>query len=167
MKAIALIAAAGSLSVMAAPASAAQLTPQPAPFSAQASEWNAQWLVSPEQYGPDRWDDYDDDDWHDRRRDRRYDRRGRGHGRADYDRNSRYIEPRRISRGDRVWRGRDGRVYCERDNGTTGLVIGAGVGALLGRTIDTRGDRTVGTLLGGALGAVLGREIDRGEVRCR
>ena len=46
-------------------------------------------------------------------------------------------------------------------------MIGAGVGALLGRTIDTRGDRTVGTLLGGALGAVLGREIDRRELRCR
>ena len=40
-------------------------------------------------------------------------------------------------------------------------------GALLGRSIDTRGDRTVGTLLGAALGGVLGREIDRGGARCR
>ncbi|MBD2841483.1 glycine zipper 2TM domain-containing protein [Erythrobacter rubeus] len=100
-------------------------------------------------------DDYYDDDYYDRRRDRIYDRRGR------------YIEPRRIRRGDRVWRGRDGRYYCRRDNGTTGLIIGAAGGALLGRAIDTRGDRTVGTLLGGALGAVLGREIDRGGARCR
>ena len=46
-------------------------------------------------------------------------------------------------------------------------MIGAGVGALLGRAIDTRGDRTVGTVLGGALGAVIGRELDRGDIRCR
>ncbi|AWW75090.1 hypothetical protein CD351_11695 [Erythrobacter sp. KY5] len=112
-----------------------------------------------------RYYDDDDDDWDDD--DRRY-RRGRGHyDDRIYDRRGRYHEPRRLRRGDRVWRGRDGRYYCERGNGTTGLVIGAGVGALLGRTIDTRGDRTVGTLLGGALGAVLGREIDRGDARCR
>ena len=92
---------------------------------------------------------------YDRRDDRRYDDRGR------------YREPRRVSRDDRVWQGRDGRYYCERDNGTTGLIIGAAGGALLGRTIDTRGDRTVGTLVGGVLGGLLGREIDRGEARCR
>jgi uncharacterized protein YcfJ len=47
------------------------------------------------------------------------------------------------------------------------LLVGAGVGALLGRTVDTRGDRTVGTLLGALGGGLLGREIDRGEARCR
>jgi hypothetical protein len=83
-----------------------------------------------------------------------------------YDERGRYYEPRRLSRGDRVWR--DGnRYYCRRDNGTTGLVIGAGVGALLGRTIDTRGDRSAGTILGAIGGGLLGREIDRGELRCR
>lgn len=83
-----------------------------------------------------------------------------------YDSRGRYHEPRRLSRGDRIWR--DGnRYYCRRDNGTTGLVIGAGVGALLGRTIDTRGDRSAGTLLGAIGGGLLGREIDRGELRCR
>ena len=40
-------------------------------------------------------------------------------------------------------------------------------GALVGRTIDTRGDRTVGTLLGAAAGAVAGREIERSGKRCR
>lgn len=84
-----------------------------------------------------------------------------------YDRHGRYVEPRRIGRNDRVWRGRDGRYYCERDNGTTGLIIGAAGGALLGRAIDTRGERTTGTILGAAAGALLGREIDRGELRCR
>ena len=159
MKQIAMIAAAGSLAAIAAPASAVQIAPG-APL--QAAQWNSATLatssLSAIRYDDDRWDD---DRWEDRRDWRR------GRGRRVYDRNGRYLEPRRIGRRDRVWRGRDGRVYCERDNGTTGLVVGAGVGALLGRTIDTRGDRTLGTLLGGALGAVLGREIDRGDVRCR
>jgi hypothetical protein len=84
-----------------------------------------------------------------------------------YDDHGRYYEPRRLSRGDRIWRGDDGRYYCRRDNGTTGLVIGAAVGALLGRELDGGRDRTTGTILGAAGGALLGREIDRGEVRCR
>jgi hypothetical protein len=85
-----------------------------------------------------------------------------------YDRNGRYYEPRRIHRGDRIWRdGRDGRYSCRRDNGTTGLIIGDPGGAYLGRSIDTRGDRATGTIVGAALGALLGREIDRGELRCR
>lgn len=88
------------------------------------------------------------------------------HGRQ-YDRYGRYREPRRLSRNDRIWRGRDGRYYCKRDNGTTGLIVGAAAGALLGRSLDNDGDRTLGTLLGGAGGALLGREIDRGGVRCR
>ena len=44
-----------------------------------------------------------------------------------YDRHGRYHEPRRVTRSDRIWRGRDGRYYCRRDNGTTGLIIGATV----------------------------------------
>lgn len=67
----------------------------------------------------------------------------------------------------REWRGRDGRRYCRKPDGTTGLVVGGVAGALVGRTIDTRGDRTVGTLLGAAAGAVAGREIERGGSRCR
>jgi hypothetical protein len=69
--------------------------------------------------------------------------------------------------GVRYWRGDDGRYYCRRSNGTTGLIIGGAAGALAGRAIDTRGDRATGTILGAAAGALLGREIDRGEVRCR
>jgi len=59
------------------------------------------------------------------------------------------------------WRGRDGRTYCRRTDGTTGVIVGGVAGALVGRTIDTRGDRTLGTLGGAAAGALLGREIDR------
>lgn len=67
----------------------------------------------------------------------------------------------------RSWRGKDGRVYCKRKNGTTGLVIGGAVGALAGREIAGRGDKTVGTIIGAAGGALLGREIDKGKRRCR
>lgn len=84
-----------------------------------------------------------------------------------YDNYGRYYEPRRLSRDDRIWRGNDGRYYCRRDNGTTGLIIGGAVGALLGRELDGGRNRTVGTLLGAAGGALLGREIDRGSLRCR
>lgn len=84
-----------------------------------------------------------------------------------YDSRGRYYEPRRIGRDDRIWRGRDGKYYCRRENGTTGLIIGAGVGALIGREIDSRGDRTVGTILGAVGGGLLGREIDRGSLQCR
>lgn len=71
------------------------------------------------------------------------------------------------NQGTQYWQGNDGRYYCKRSNGTTGLIIGAAGGALLGRTIDSRGERTTGTILGAAAGALLGREIDRGGARCR
>lgn len=86
---------------------------------------------------------------------------------AIYDAQGRYYEPRALRRDDRIWRGDDGRYYCKRGNGTTGLIIGGAAGALLGRAIDGGRQRTVGTLLGGAAGALLGREIDRGGVKCR
>ena len=69
----------------------------------------------------------------------------------------------------RTWVGADGRTYCRRSNGTTGLIVGGAGGALLGRAIDTRGSRTTGTILGAAVGALLGREVERGRSirRCR
>jgi uncharacterized protein YcfJ len=77
--------------------------------------------------------------------------------------------PAEARRHHREWDGRDGRRYCTRNNGTTGLIVGGVGGALLGRAIDTRGDRAVGTIGGAALGALAGREIDRGgsNRRCR
>ncbi|SFF99989.1 Glycine zipper 2TM domain-containing protein [Novosphingobium sp. CF614] len=95
----------------------------------------------------------------------------RGHDRHHpsriYDSRGRYVEPRRITRNSHVWRGRDGRYYCRRDNGTTGLIIGAGVGALAGHQLAGDGDRTLGAILGGVLGGALGREIDKGDLQCR
>ena len=80
-----------------------------------------------------------------------------------YDRD--YGQP--VYRDTRIWRGRDGRYYCERENGTTGLLIGAGVGALIGHEVAGRGgDRTLGAIIGGAAGALLGRSIDRSNTRC-
>ena len=86
---------------------------------------------------------------------------------ARYDNYGRYVQPVALTRSDRVWRGDDGRYYCRRDNGTTGLIVGAAAGALLGRTIDGGRERTLGTIIGAAGGALLGREIDRGGVQCR
>jgi uncharacterized protein YcfJ len=67
----------------------------------------------------------------------------------------------------KVWRDSSGRLRCKRPNGTTGLIVGAAGGALIGRAIDTRGERATGTILGAAAGALVGREIDRGRYRCR
>ena len=71
---------------------------------------------------------------------------------------------RRMGRNDRVYRGADGRFYCRRSDGTTGLVVGALAGGLLGNAI---GGDTLGTLLGAGGGALLGRSIGRQNVSCR
>lgn len=96
--------------------------------------------------------------WKHRHKHRHYD--DRNYGRDRY-----YDEP--VYRDTRVWRGRDGRYYCRKENGTTGLLIGAGVGALAGNELAGRGDRTLGAILGAAGGAILGRAIDRSNSRCR
>lgn len=83
-----------------------------------------------------------------------------------YYRDGRYYSDRRLSRNDRIYRGNDGRYYCRRNDGTTGLIIGGAIGALLGREIDRGDSRVVGTVIGGGAGALLGREIERGSLRC-
>jgi hypothetical protein len=107
---------------------------------------------------------------HDRGRHRGWDR-GRGRGGDDYgryeqgDRYERYDQPVRANT--RIWRGDNGQYYCRRDDGTTGLLIGAAVGGLIGNEVAGRGDRTLGVILGAAGGAILGRAIDRSNSRCR
>lgn len=77
------------------------------------------------------------------------------------------IAYRTTDNGIRYWRGEDGRYYCKRSNGTTGLLVGAALGALVGRAVDTSGERTTGTILGAAAGALIGKELDSGPTRCR
>jgi hypothetical protein len=86
---------------------------------------------------------------------------------------SRYYRPgqgeRVLAADDRVYRGTDGRYYCKRNDGTTGLIVGAAGGGILGNVIDGGHSRIVGTLIGGAAGALAGKAIDQNtsEVRCR
>lgn len=110
--------------------------------------------------GYDRDSRYERGDRYDR--DSRYDRRDRRHAR----RYARYYNQRGYYSGP-TWRGRDGRHYCHRSDGSAGLLIGGVAGALVGRSVDTRGDRTGGTILGAVAGALLGNEIDRGGNRGR
>jgi len=67
----------------------------------------------------------------------------------------------------KTWHDSNGRLRCKRPDGTTGLIVGAAGGALLGRAVDTHGERATGTILGAAAGALLGREVERGRTRCR
>ena len=88
-------------------------------------------------------------------------------GRHDWDPADHYDghrhQERRMTREDQVYRGHDGRYYCRRNDGTTGLVVGALGGGALGAAI---GGNTLGTLLGAGAGAAVGRAIDRGQVHC-
>lgn len=85
----------------------------------------------------------------------------------DYRDGANYQE-RRLSANDQVYRGSDGRYYCKRNDGTTGLVIGAVGGGVLGNVIDGGHNRVAGTLIGGALGALAGKAIDESsDTRCR
>jgi uncharacterized protein YcfJ len=75
--------------------------------------------------------------------------------------------PVRVDRNTRIYRGGDNRYYCRRSDGTTGLIVGAALGGLLGNQIAQGQSNLLGTLIGGGAGALLGREIDRGGVSCR
>lgn len=81
-------------------------------------------------------------------------------------------QTRQIQSNDRIYRGRDNRYYCRRNDGTTGLIVGGLGGGVLGNLIAPGGSKTLGTILGGGAGALLGRSIDRrggnsGAARCR
>jgi hypothetical protein len=84
-----------------------------------------------------------------------------------YYRDGSNYRPRRLSANDRIYRGSNGRYYCRRNDGTTGLIIGALGGGLLGNALDNGRSSTLGTLLGAGGGALLGRSVDRNNVQCR
>ena len=98
------------------------------------------------------------------RNDRRYDRRDYRQDRRYAQRqNQRYYNQRQYDRRqyDRRYRNH----YGQRCSGSTGTILGAIAGGLLGREVAGRGDRTVGTIIGGAAGALAGRAIDRSDCR--
>jgi Glycine zipper 2TM domain len=109
-------------------------------------------------YGGDRYDD----------RDRDRDRFVTDYDASRYYRDGPGYTERRLSSNDEVYRGSDGRYYCKRNDGTTGLIIGGVGGAVIGNVIDGGHNRVAGTLIGGALGALLGKSVDQNsDVRCR
>jgi phospholipase/lecithinase/hemolysin len=66
----------------------------------------------------------------------------------------------------RYYNQRYGNHYGTRcSNGSTGTILGAIAGGLLGREIAGRGDRTVGAIIGAGAGALAGRAIDRNDCR--
>ncbi|QIG81463.1 glycine zipper 2TM domain-containing protein [Stakelama tenebrarum] len=65
-----------------------------------------------------------------------------------------------------IYRDAQGRYYCRREDGTTGTLVGAAAGGVLGNIIAPGGSKTVGTILGALAGGVAGREIDRSDLAC-
>lgn len=92
---------------------------------------------------------------------------GRGYG---YDRPGDRPPPARryrpIGDNDYIYRDRDGRYYCKRDDGTTGTIVGAIAGGVLGNIIAPGGSKTLGTILGAGGGALAGRAIDKNDIKC-
>lgn len=74
---------------------------------------------------------------------------------------------RRVSENERLYRGQDGRYYCRHSDGTTGLIVGAIAGGILGNMIAPGGSETLGTILGAGAGGLAGKAVDRNNVRCR
>ena len=84
-----------------------------------------------------------------------------------YVENPRYRE-RRLSSNDRVYVGQDGRYYCRRPDGTTGLIVGGIAGGALGAAVTSGRSEILGVLLGAAAGAAAGAAVQRNQdVRCR
>jgi len=73
---------------------------------------------------------------------------------------------RPIRDDDYIYRDNDGRYYCKRSDGSTGTIVGAIAGGVLGNIIAPGGSKTLGTILGAGGGALAGRAIDRDNVRC-
>lgn len=98
----------------------------------------------------------------------RPDPRYNGYYADNYYRTDRRYRERELSDNDRIYRGRDGRYYCRRSDGTTGLVVGGIAGGVLGNIIAPGDSKTLGTVLGAIGGAAIGAAVDSGgRSRCR
>jgi len=123
-------------------------------------------------------DNYDDWGYYDRGY---YDRYGRydynspdpsygGYYADRYYRQSPRYRERNLSYSDRVYRGRDGRYYCRRSDGSTGLIVGGLAGGALGAIIAEGDSKPLGVIIGAIGGAAVGAAVDSGgrsDVRCR
>ena len=92
---------------------------------------------------------------------------GRGYYADRYYRDDPRYTEHVLTDNDMVYVGRDGRYYCKRDDGTTGLIVGGIAGGVLGGIIAPGGSKTLGAILGAGAGALAGRAIDKNDVRCR
>jgi hypothetical protein len=92
-----------------------------------------------------------------------------GYDPARYYRAGPNYQDRVLGADERIYRGNDGRYYCKRNDGTTGLIVGAVAGGVLGNVFDGGHSRSVGTILGALIGGVAGQSIDKSnsEVHCR
>jgi hypothetical protein len=117
------------------------------------AQWDDRRYNNDPRYNGGRWDDRDEGN---------YDP-------SQYYREGPRYRERVLATDERVYRGRDGKYYCKRSDGTTGLIVGAAAGGLFGNVIDGGHSRTAGTLIGAAIGAAVGASIERNqnEVRCR
>lgn len=86
-----------------------------------------------------------------------------------YYRSDRRYREYRMGMNDRIYRGRDGRYYCRRSDGTTGLIVGAIAGGILGSIIAPGDSRPLGAVIGAIGGGAAGAAIDSSnpDVRCR
>jgi len=84
-----------------------------------------------------------------------------------YYRSDRRYREYRLGSDDRIYRGNDGRYYCRRSDGTTGLIVGGVAGGILGNIIAPGDSKTLGTVLGAVGGAAVGAAVDTNDVRCR
>lgn len=118
-------------------------------------------------YGDDRYGYYDRDYYgqYGRYDYNRPDPRYGGYDAGRYYRTDPRYRAYNMGRNDRVYRGQDGRYYCRRSDGTTGLIVGGLAGAALGNVIAPGGSRTLGTILGAVGGAAAGAAADSGT-RC-
>ncbi|HEY1124476.1 MAG TPA: glycine zipper 2TM domain-containing protein [Sphingobium sp.] len=73
---------------------------------------------------------------------------------------------RALAENDVIYRDNNGNYYCKRSDGSTGTIVGAIAGGVLGNIIAPGGSKTLGTVLGAAGGAIAGNAIDKNNVRC-
>ena len=90
-----------------------------------------------------------------------------GYDASRYYRDSPKYRERQLNRSDRVYRGSDNRYYCRRSDGSTGLIIGALAGGVLGNMIAPGDSKVLGTILGTGVGAAVGSSVSQRDVRCR